>query len=64
VATKPNFWSKGLSLGNALAVAAGGSFSAWVCTYIVKHYLPELWLFWFGSGALIAFALAIWRRAF
>lgn len=53
----------GLGAGDALAVAAAGSLSGWACTYVVKHYLPALWLFWFVSGALIAFALAVWRPA-
>ena len=52
------------SLGTAVAVAAIGSCSAWAFTYVVKHHVPELWLVWFGSGAVIAGLLALSRPRF
>jgi hypothetical protein len=56
--------NKAADLSTAVVVATLGSSSAWAFTYLVKYHVPELWLFWFASGAAIAGLLAVWRPRF
>jgi hypothetical protein len=39
-------------------VAAAGGFAF---TYVVKHFLPGLFLLWLLSGGLIGFGVALWK---
>jgi hypothetical protein len=53
--------SRGRSVTEALAVAGLAAGTAYVATYITKHYVPVLWFLWLGSAAVIAFALSWWK---
>ena len=42
------------NFASGVLVALAGAGAGFAVTYAVKHYVPGLWLLWFGSGAVIA----------
>ena len=44
-----------------LLVIGAGATAGYAVTYVVKHFVPQLFLFWLFSGAGLAFLLACWK---